>query len=152
MADNEPVIIQNVLSVIWKKLIDEAGGVGQFILLGGDGDALENTVISTADLVLLILGEVAVLGHTGIVYIHLSGDAVYRSQDIAGRDPHGRLGYDVAVAMADQHLNRDLRIILEGIRQVYDRAGDTVGYFVRVGRVHFFVHSFILSWRGEAAP
>lgn len=58
----------------------------------------------------------------------------------------------MANAVSNQNFHCDFRIFLCGIRQIYNRTGNSVSHLVRVRRIHFFNHTLILSAPSAGAP
>ena len=56
-------------------------------------------------------------------------------------DVHTALDDDVCYAMAEQHLDGDLRVLHLGVGKVHNSPCDTVCHLVRMARIHFFLTS-----------
>ena len=68
-------------------------------------------------------------------------DGVVDGSDCLRHEQRSRgLNNDVTHAMPDEDLHRDLRVRLDLIGQIHNRAGNAVSDFVRVGRVYFLNH------------
>jgi len=112
----------------------------------GNGHTSEDAVVAAANTVLLIVRKMRVLRNDYDVRFHLSGYAMHRVVNSLHIKCRRCFDDDMALAVTDKHLHGDLRSGFCLIRQVNDCPGDSVRHFIRVARIHFFIHSFIPFW------
>ena len=124
--------------------VDVAGNRRERLLLVRERDTLEDAVVAAAEPFALVVCEVGVLWHDGQVNLDETCDApdgVVDGSDCLRHEQRSRgLNNDVTHAMPDEDLHRDLRVRLDLIGQIHNRAGNAVSDFVRVGRVYFLNH------------
>ena len=132
------------------------GNRGERLLLLRERHPFEDTVVAAANTPLLISCEVYILRDDNEVDLHEASDAADRVVDCNDNFGHKKrrrsLDNRMAYAVAHQNLNRDFGVGLYLIGNVYDRAGNPVCDFVRVGRIYFLNHglsSFALFFRSR---
>ena len=143
LADDQALAAQNVFAVTAVVGIDGPGDGREPDLLICHGHALEDAVVSAADLGRLVCGEVRVLGHFDIIRHDIGpGDAFHRFFDKIRRDSHGSLRDDIADAMANQNLDCDAGILFPRVGVVDKGSGNAVGQLVGVRGIYFLKHFF----------
>ena len=141
LADDEVIAVQNVLSIKWINAVQLFGDIGELLLLFGERYTFEDAVVTAADTVFLIAGEMLVLGILFVVHTHIAGDAMNSSSDIPAVQLYRGLGDDMASAVTDEDFDRNGGVLFLSVCHVHKGTGDTVSHLVRVARIHFFVHS-----------
>ena len=141
LADNEIKTVNDVFSVRGEYRIQISCDVRQHVLLDRDGHALEDTIISTAQSVLLIPGEDRILPHLMVIEDDaFSGDALHGLSNVFHGKVDGSLCDHMAHAVSDEHLHGDLRVLFLRVCQIHKRACNTICDLVRVRGVYFFKH------------
>ena len=141
LAEDEPVSIQNVLTVRVVSLVDGAGDAGELPLLRCDTHSFEDAVVTAAEAITLVIREMRVLGDLCVVQCKVPGDAVDDAFNIyCGQERRG-FRNNVTNVMAEQDFYGDARVGLLRIGKVDQSTGDAVCDFIRMGRIHFFIHS-----------
>ena len=78
------------------------------------------------------------------MWIYVASNAVDGSGDRAFVEHSGGFDDHMTFAVADQDLHSDFGIMLCFICEVHDGTRDSVCHLVRVARIHFFYHLFLL--------
>ena len=152
LTENEPVAVQNVLTVKGIHGENIPCDLRELFLLHGYGHSLEDAVIATADTVCLVVGEVTVLRHFHIVHGETSGNAVDGGGDIRLVQRNGGFRNDVAHAVTDEHFHGDAGIFCFLVCQVNERTGNSVCHLIRVARIYFFKHGVTPFSHGAGVP
>ena len=117
------------------------GNVGELALFRCDTHSFEDTVITAAKTVTLIVGEMYILSDLGVIKCEVTGNAVDNAFDVLSGQMRRCLRNDVANMVTEQDFNCDARVRFLRIGKVDQGSGDAVCDFIRMGRIHFFIHS-----------
>jgi hypothetical protein len=82
-----------------------------------------------------------VLSDLGVVQREVPGDTVDDAFDVLSRQMRRGFRNNVTNMMAEQDFDGDARVGLLRIGKVDQSTGDAVCDFIRMGRIHFFIHS-----------
>ena len=140
LTENEPVAVQDILAVIRIHGENVPCDLRQLFLFLGHRHSLEDTIVTTADTICLIVGEMTVLRHFCIVHSEVSSNAVNSGGDICFVQSNGSFRNDVAHAVTDEDFHSNTRIFCFLVCQVDKRTGDSVRHLIRVARIYFFKH------------
>ena len=124
----------------------------QLFLLLGHGHSLKNAVVTTADAVCLVVGEVTVLRHFHIVNGKVSCNAVNSGNNLRLVQHNGGFRNDVAQAVADEDFHGNAGIVFFSVCQVNERPGDSICHLIRVARIYFFKHGVTPFSHGAGVP
>ena len=152
LTENEPVTVQNVLPIIGIHGENVPCDLRELFLLLGHGHSFEDAVVTAADTVCLVIGEVTVLRYFHIVHGKVSGNAVNYGGDICLVQHDGSFRNNVAHAVADEYLHSDAGIFCFLVCQVNERTGNSVCHLVRVAGIYFFKHGVTPFSHGAGAP
>lgn len=122
-----------------------------FLLLR-DWHPFEDAIVTAADSFCLVIGKASVLRHFHIIQVQIPADTLHNGIHLIQRDVYGTLRDDVADTVADENLHSNPGIFFFSVRRIHQSAGNTVSHLVRVARIYFFKHSFILSAPAADAP
>ena len=152
LTKNEPFAVQNVYAIIGIHLEDVPGDLRQLFLLLGHRHTLEDAVITAADAIYLVIGEVSVLRYFHIVHRKVSGNAVNGGSNICLIHFYGCFRNNVAYAVTDKYLNGNAGIRFFLIGKIHQRTGDPVRHLIRVARINFLKHGVTPSSHGAGVP
>ena len=140
LTEDEPVAVQDVLSIRGLPIVDGAGDAGELLLLRCDTHSFEDAVVAAAETVTLVVGEMCVLCDLGIIQGEVPGNTVGDAFDSLSGQMRGGLYDDVAHVMAEEDFHGDARVRLLRIGEVDQSTGDAVCDFIRMCRIYFFIH------------
>ena len=128
------------------------GNLAEGFLLLRDRHSFEDTVVAAADSFCLVVGKASVLRHFHIIRVQIPADTLHNGVHLILRNVYGTLRDDVTDTVADEDFHGNPGIFFFSVRRIHQGAGDAVRHLIRVARIYFFKHSFILSAPAADAP
>nr|DAX47853.1 MAG TPA: hypothetical protein [Caudoviricetes sp.] len=140
LTDNQPLSVQNIFSVIAEPCKQHMRKIRKGTLLVRNRDTFENAVVTAADSVCLIIGEMPVLRDFFVVNGKVAGNPVNRFRYGFARQRHRGFRNDVAYTVTDENFHGNTGIRFFCICHIHQGTGNAVGKFIGMARVHFFKH------------
>ena len=141
LTEDESCFVEDILSIKGIGAVDFSGNLRDFLLFLCKRHALEDAVITAADVLGLILSKMGILRNNLNEDTNAGSKTLYDKSDIRLIDRSRGLDNYMTIAMSDENLNSDFRSIICFISKVDDGSGNPVCNLIRMRWIYFFNHS-----------